>query len=38
MFSLDQIPDVVLEQESKTYNFDFINTQTEKVKFIITKE
>ena len=31
------IPDVVLEQESKTYNFDFINTQAEKVKFIITK-
>ena len=29
---------VILEQESKTYNFDFANTQVEKVRFIITKE
>ena len=29
---------VTLEQESKAYNFDFANTQVEKVRFIITKE
>ena len=27
----------VLDQESKTYNFDFINTQAEKVRFVVTK-
>ena len=30
--------EVVLDQESKTYNFDFASTQTEKVRLIVTKE
>ena len=30
--------DVVLDQESKTYNFDFASTQAEKVRFVVTKE
>ena len=28
---------VILDQESKTYNFDFVSTQVEKVRFIVTK-
>ncbi len=28
---------ILLEQESKTYNLDFASTQTEKVRFIVTK-
>ena len=29
--------DVILDQESKTYNFDFVSTQVEKVRFVVTK-